>query len=267
LFEQFGHVILPATDASRTLAWHIMRLSRRAPGLEISGKVRQMDLSSDADFAALREQWETLVREAAASLGVNVEQLHVVDPKLLVAPPNPKSGLDQPVHWDCARDAAAASKFSCLLICSTGSFSTALPRFEANAALSSSHDPAAMRSVAHLLFPQEYESVPVSAGDMIFFRQSTPHYGVKNSCPQGDRVVLFSILSPSTAPGQDEHQVMPWLFIGSAFGWDSKEFAQALVDYKAHGPVERIAKDEGRKARNSSIRCLQRWNLFDSYTS
>jgi hypothetical protein len=249
------------------LAWQVGRLSRRVPGVEISGKVRQVELSSIADFASPRAQWDTLVREAAASVGVSVDGLYVVDQKLLVAPPNPKQGLNQPVHWDCPRDAAAASKFSCLLFCSTGSFSTALPRFDANATLSFSDDPAEMRSVAHLLHPQEYESVPVFPGDMVFFRQSTPHYGVKNSCPQGDRVVLFSILSPSTAPGQDEQQVMPWLFIGSAFGWDSKEFAQALVDNKAHSPVERISKDEGRKARNSSIRCLRRWNLLDSYTS
>jgi hypothetical protein len=242
-------------------------MGRRTPSSEIAGKVRQTDLSAAADFAPIRAQWQALVREAAASVGVATDQLHVVDQKLLVAPPNPKGGLDQPVHWDCARDAAAATKFSCLLFCSTGSFSTALPRFGANSALSFSHDPAVMRSVAHLLRPQEYDSVPAFPGDIIFFRQSTPHYGVKNSCPKGERVLLFSMLSPSPASGQDERQVFPWLFIGAAFGWESKEFAQALVGHKAHGPVERIANDAGRKARNSAIRCLRRWDLFDSYIS
>lgn len=264
-FQRLGHAILSATTASSELAWHVARLRRGAPGVEIAGKVRQVDLALNPDFAPLQASWHAVVRDAATRVGVSAEQLHVVEQKLLVAAPNAHGGLDQPVHWDCARDAAAAEKFSCLLVCSPGALSTALPRFDACSTLSFSHTPAEMRTVAHLLRPQEYESVPVLPGDIVFFRQSTPHYGVSNSCPRGERVMLFSMLSPSAAPQQDELQVFPWLYAGAAFGWLSREYAQCLVDHRAHGPIQRLELDHGRRARLNAHRCLRLWKLFDSY--
>jgi hypothetical protein len=265
-FARYGHVLLPASNESRALAWDVIRLSR-APGEPIAGLVRQIDLTAAADFAPLRQQWETIVRNAATSVGVSAAHLHIVDQKLLVAATNPAgAGLDQPVHFDCAREEAAASKFSCLLVCSAGSSSTALPRFEANGTLSFSQSPDAMQSVTPLLQPEHYESVSVHPGDIILFRQSTPHFGVRNSSPHGERVMLFSMLSPSPAAGQDAEQVFPWLFIGAAFGWLSREFAQALVDHQVHQPVKRLTIDHGRKSRNAALRCLRLWNLLDAYT-
>jgi hypothetical protein len=122
-----------------------------------------------------------------------------------------------------------------------------------------------MQSVAPLLDRDQYESLAASAGDIIFFRQSTPHYGVQNTLPQGNRVMLFGILSASDAPGQDELQVFPWLYIGAAFGRNSFEFARSLVEGRMHKPLVRIAGDEGSAARDSAIACLKKWNLLDAY--
>src|SRR5690606_17259122 len=122
-----------------------------------------------------------------------------------------------------------------------GSSSTALPTFPANDALSFSSSPSEMQSVAHLLKPQLYESRPVFPGQLILFRQSTPHYGVRSSGENGQRLVLFSVLSPSSKPAQDALQVYPWPYIGAAFGWNSREFARALVENKAHKPLDRCA--------------------------
>jgi hypothetical protein len=265
-FARYGHAILPASNESRALAWDVIGL-RRTAGETIAGLVQQVDLAAAANFASLRPRWEAIVRDAATRVGVSAAHLHVVDQKLLVAARTTAGqGIDQPVHFDCPREEAAASKFSCLLVCSAGASSTALPRFEANATLSFSSLPTAMQSVTPLLQPEHYESVKVHPGDIIFFRQSTPHFGVRNSLPHGERVMLFSMLSPSSAAGQDAVQVFPWLFIGAAFGWLSREFARALVDHQAHQPLKRMSMDHGRKARNHALRCLRLWKLLDAYT-
>jgi hypothetical protein len=190
--------------------------------------------------------------------------MFVVDSKLLLAPPGKGQ---QAVHWDTARHPASSSQYSCILYCSNGCFSTALPRFPANDALNFSMDPAAMRPVAHLLNVENYESLPVSAGELVFFRASTPHFGVRNTMPQGNRVVLFSMLSADSKPGQDELQVFPWLYIGYAFGFDSCEFAQALVDGKEHKPLVCIKGDETPEAYEATVACLKKWGLFEMYHS
>lgn len=143
--------------------------------------------------------------------------------------------------------------------------STACPLFPTNEALSFSADPAEMRSVAHLLEESNYKSVPVYPGDIIFFRQSTPHFGVANTMQQGNRVMLFSVLSPTAEQGQDAFQVFPWLYHGKAFGYDSFEFAKALVEGRAHDPVIRIGRDEGAARAEEARKCLRAWDLLEQY--
>jgi hypothetical protein len=212
----------------------------------------------------IQEDWTELVKQTASSVGVDAAEMFVVDSKLLLSPPGKGQ---QAVHWDTARTPASASLYSCILYCSNGCSSTALPRFPINDAFNFSTDPAAMRPVAHLLKATNYESLPVSAGDLVFFRSSTPHFGVRNTMPQGNRVVLFSMLSANSQTGQDALQVFPWLYMGSAFGFESIEFAQELVESREHKPLVYIKGDESAAAYEATVACLKKWNLFEKYNS
>lgn len=263
-FSAFAFARVPSSARSRALAWTIMQLSHRSTGDSIAGQVRQIALSKLKQAHSVEEEWAALVRETAAAVGVDAADHFVVESKLLLAPPGKGQ---QPVHWDTPRHPSAALRYSCILYCSNGCSSTALPRFPNNDTLNFSLDPAALRPVAHLLDAHSYESLPVSAGDLVFFRTSTPHYGVRNTMPQGNRVVLFGLLSPVSTPGQDAVQVFPWLWTGLAFGWDSFEFARAMVEGREHKPLTRIQADEGAVAAQATVDCLKKWDLFELYHS
>lgn len=271
LFNSHGYIRVSATDASRALAFDMVVVDRGVPNSKgvdaISGNVRQYDLTHGAKkerFAPLVERWNVLVKEVAASAGIRVDELHVVDPKLLVS--KPKDG-HQPVHFDCDRVPESHHKYAAILYCSSGTYSTALPKFPSNPLLSFSLDPIQMQAVAGLLKPEHYESLPVFAGDIVFFRQSTPHFGVQNVAARDNRIVLFSILSSSSHPRQDGEQVLPWLFIGIAFTWHSREFAQALVDYRQFKPLDQIEEDFGKDDEQVCIDCLTRFGLLEAYYS
>ena len=264
-FDTYGYARVAGTPRSKKLAWLLdeLRLQKRQ-GEVISGEVKQLHLRTalSSQQESLQEEWHALVKETASMLGVSgANGLHVVDSKILVAAPGRGA---QPVHWDTARELAAAEKYSCILFVSNGCHSTALPRFPSNDTLSFCDDPTGMQSVAHLLHPSQYESREVFPGDMVFFRQSTPHYGVANTKRQGDRVVLFGILSSSSEPEQDALQVFPWLYIADAYGWKSKQLAECLVQNKEHQPLELFLGDS-TPARNSAIACLRQHDLLNSY--
>jgi hypothetical protein len=234
-----------------------MQLSQRARGESIAGHVKQISLTDPRLLA----EWSAVARETASAVGTDSPEF-LVDAKLLIA--GPSRGL-QSVHWDTARAREAHPQLACILVCSSGASSTALPTFTTNDDLSFSSDPAAMRQVAHLLQPEHYSSSPAQPGDAVVFRLSTPHFGVANTMPQGNRVVLFGLLSSSSLPGQDALQVFPWLYTRLAFGASSLEFARSLVDGRAHSPLRRLLGDEGATSRDAAEACLRAWNLFDAY--
>ncbi len=264
-FDELGHTLVPSSEQSRSIAWGVTQLCHRSQaGGIIAGDVKQLDLSVVTGGHELAEEWDAVVKQTAVELGIDVESMFVVDSKLLSAPPGRGH---QPIHFDCARTVEAREKFSCLLVCSNGCYSTALPRFAENTDLSFSNNRRSMQQAAHLLDDCNYDSVPVSVGDIIFFRQSTPHRGVANTMPQGNRIMLFSILSPSDEEMQDDQQVFPWLYIGDAFGWESFEFAQALVRERRHKPIQRITRDYGQHNRKRAEACLSMWELTEEYQS
>ena len=150
-----------------------MQLSHRARGEEIAGQVKQLQLTDPQLLA----EWSAVARETAAAVGVDSPEF-LVDAKLLLAAP--KRGL-QSVHWDTARSREAHTQLACILACSSGASSTALPTFPTNDDLSFSSNPSAMRRVAHLLQPEHYASSPAQPGEAVLFRLSTPHFGVANT--------------------------------------------------------------------------------------
>ncbi len=262
-FQLFGWVRVPKTERSEHLAHRVAMRRTAVVGTPIIGQTTQKELADIPGFEEIVPEWSNLVLETAAMLGIDTDSLFVVDHKALTAAPG-QGG--QVVHWDCARQRQAHTKYTVLLVCSLGHSSTALPTFGVNAAFSFSHDKKVMRSVAHLLDPSEYVSEITYPGEIIIFRQSTPHFGVENTCQQGDRVMLFAVLSPSRRQGQDKEQVYPWLFVRYAFGAKSREFAETLVCYKMHDPVWRI-QDGSEREGQEAIDCLKHFGLYEAYTS
>lgn len=174
---------------------------------EIQGQVTQHDLTQLDEFEQNTEfyrEWEKLVRQTVSSLGLSHTDLHLVSPKLLMAQTDQGQ---QTVHWDDIMGyLSPEAKLSVILYCSSGSSSTAMPRFPSNQFPSDDTDTAALRAASHLLDVEWYHSVPVFAGDMMVFKQSTPHFGVYN-LSQSTRIVLFSMMSPEKGAEQDEYQV------------------------------------------------------------
>ena len=266
--QRYGWVRISSTVELRQLAWDLLQIlnspdTSGASGL-IAGKVKQLDLEmvQGEPTRVFLRRWGQAVRGIAASLGIDASGMHVVTPKVLSSAPGDGA---QTSHWDCARDNRAAHKYSLILTISNGHRGTALPVFEENAVLSFSHFRAEMQTVAHLLDPAYYFSEPTFPGDVIFFRQSTPHYGVRNDLKKGNRVVFFSILSPSLSPDQDDLQVFPWLYQGEAFGWNSREFAEALLAGKVYNPVGRIELDQGLKWKNVALNTLRKFDLLEEF--
>lgn len=262
MFRTHGLLRLKGFDLSRAIAWKIIARRPRSGGEIIAGKVTQHDVASDPLLAAALKEWDDLLHAIAAALGVVFSEsapLYMVDPKILVA----KSGHGlQSVHWDGARNAESAGKFSGILFCSNGHYGTAMPNFPEDERLSFSNIPEEMNAVVHLLGSEHDAAEPVQPGDIIFFRQSTPHFGVKNESTKDDRVVLFSILSPSSAENQDEEQTFPWGFIGHASGWESLAFAQSLVEGREFSPLSRMEPADRAAARA----CLERHGLWKQYS-
>jgi hypothetical protein len=84
---------------------------------------------------------------------------------------------------------------------------------------------------------------------------------VKNESTKDDRVVLFSMLSPSAAENQDDQQTFPWGFIGNASGWDSLAFALSLVEAREFSPLARMIPAHRKAARA----CLKHHGLLQQY--
>jgi hypothetical protein len=87
----------------------------------------------------------------------------------------------------------------------------------------------------------------VKAGDVLLFKQQTPHYGSRNPSTEVSRIVLFDILSAGdVVDALDAYQVFAWMVIDEATGFScSPEFRAALE--RAHVvmpyPLHRLAAD------------------------
>jgi hypothetical protein len=203
-----------------------------------------------------------LVEACAAIVGVPFHKLAA--PKLLLAPQG--DGL-QEIHWDAPAAWMARDKYSFVLYCSkhTKVMSTYMPRFPADRRLLSFREvqpsAATMQRSSPLLDRTYFHAVQVEQGDVMFFRQSVPHYGGANDSA-APRVVCFGIASDSYDKKQDYAQIFRHNYVGEAAGIDSQSFAQALVDAKRNHPIAHMQK---KKERDQATRLLQREGLWDEY--
>lgn len=112
-----------------------------------------------------------------------------------------------------------------------------------------------------LLQREWYHSVQVLSGDILFFDQSIPHFGVQNDSAL-DRLVVFAMLSPSDDEEQDDYQLFRWTRIGEIAGFNTQTYAQALVDDKDQNPLGRY---EDEREYNTAVAMLKHFGLFDAY--
>lgn len=108
-------------------------------------------------------------------------RLASVAQKLLVA--SPRKGA-QVVHWDSIDGWMVRDRLSILLYCTDGCRSTALPRFSTRREFHWTEEPVAryeLQQKAHLLDSDWYHSVTTTAGQVLIFRDSVPHFGTQRS--------------------------------------------------------------------------------------
>ena len=274
IWRVHGYVFLRSTDLSRAFVARAARLPTTSlPGnaqVQISGMVEQFDQDRrgadfDAEFGA---DWDHFVRRLASEVTgeETMGRYYVKAHKILQVKPG--SG-EQAVHLD-RDDEHLGAVCSVVLYCSSGVSSTAFPAtFAARDFATNGRDAASMRATvdAGRLDKSAYHSVRVEAGDVAIFRQTTPHYGTRNDT-NAPRTVLFSILTPFNDAEQDEFQVFRWMYIGWAYGSQSRQFAQALHDDWEHRPLEQYntRTKDGRAALIAARKNLQRWGFSDGTT-
>ena len=270
MFAEYDYALLPATEASLALARQLAALDCGAipPSsvITIAGEVAQHDLSTASAFSAeLRTTWAGVVSESIASIGITEEvaQRHLasVAQKLLVA--SPRKGA-QVVHWDSIDGWMARDQLSILLYCTDGCQSTSLPRFSTRREFPWTEESVAryeLQQKAHLLDSDWYHSVTITAGQVLIFRDSVPHFGTRNGLTGIDRRVFFSMMSPSRSDDQDASQIFKWSYIADAFGEESLEYARALVDARKFKPLLRLSP----ASEEAAIQCLKAHGLYKQY--
>lgn len=93
------------------------------------------------------------------------------------------------------------------------------------------NDQQSMQRASFLLEPPFFHTVSVKLGTILAMKQRIVHHGVNNRYLP-PRIILFDILSTSKEKGQDEHQFYDWMWKYEAYGVDSPQFAQSLLQYK-----------------------------------
>lgn len=280
LFAQYDFALLPGTHESRSIAWLSNQMEYAAEQSDtIAGGTMQFDLAppSSGLHQNMTVRWDAEVRNAMLQLGFSEEQLkamEVVTPKLLVSAPGKGEQL---VHWDDTEP--SADKITILLAVSNGVHSTFLPRFareqlqpivlpKAEDGVTEDEIEAAraqMRKNAYLLDKSFYHNIPMLPGDMLVLRHTVSHYAPPNTLKgalASPRVMLFSMLASDLNPAQDKYQRFMWHYVYDAFGAESPEYAQALIDCKAEDPIlTRFGYEDAIEA----IDCLVENSRFTDY--
>ncbi|MDO9333798.1 MAG: hypothetical protein Q7T57_04675, partial [Dehalococcoidales bacterium] len=263
--------LLRADDVARALAADVLRLplvgAKRDP---IAGDVTQYDLASVLP-RALQTQWHAVMRAAATTVGISdASELSIQAEKLLSAAPGKG---EQALHFDRDDEADRLRRvFSCILYCSHGAHSTAVPRFApGDFALPVYDDSEAVLNATELratvergLWEDEaYHQCNVAPGDVMIFSQAVPHRGTRNPLALAPRICLFSIVTPFAEPKQDDFQVYRWMYIAAAYGFASRELAAAVHRDRAHRPLDRFSADaKGAEAREAYVTNLLRWSCI-----
>lgn len=113
--------------------------------------------------------------------------------------------------------------------------STSVPIFSLADMPSSS---ALMRDASFLFDPLFYHTRRVVAGDIMLFRQSVAHHGIKNMA-KTPRYVLFDVLTDDVDLDQQEQQYYPWSYMLDSFGATAAKTVYSLLANCANMPMTR----------------------------
>ena len=221
----------------------------------ISGGTQQYAAAGVTSAALLLPQWEAMflriVTELNAALHFCDLAYSVLGPKFLAAPF--EAGM-QEIHWDRMREAASKMRITCLFALSDHHHSTVLPTYKYDQLLASSHSPRIMRQKAALLDASNYHSSPVKAGDMILLHQGVPHGGSENHLPGTSRDMLFGIATPHPEEEDPSDNVFRWCYMRAAYGEESKQFAESLVNAQQYMDVlPSMHSDADRRAARAVL--------------
>lgn len=262
--EHYGFALVRSDAERSSFASQIRRLpyhSDSSPDT-IGGDVIQHDLS-DAHFAAFNQahkdggeslcgKYERIMRGVLNELGIANTSLFFLNPKLLVA----RASIgEQAIHTDSYKGMhAPPTVITVVMYVSEGHMSTAVPRLPWLAMEGALGD---LKEAARLWDKTMFHSVPVHPGDVLVFYQRLPHYGVRNQHPDGaDRLALFSMFSDSPNPNQDASQFFRWQLFALAYGYQSKEYFDALIADKQQKPLTRWTGPKGKAALERTEREL-----------
>jgi hypothetical protein len=274
MMSAYGYALIGASVKSIEMAEKIqsldvsrlMREDRPNQFSVISGGVSQFNLASVPALFTREDKTmlDAIIADAFGQCGLSDQTctLHRVATKLLEAAPGEG---EQVPHFDQTDAWTAVDRFSAILICSSGTDTTAMPRYCAPSEFPwKSVDDVASRDlqkVCHLLEPEWYHRVRATKGQVLIFPESIPHHGTCNTREAGNRRVLFSMWSPEKRTDQDEYQMYPWMVNAQAYGADSIETAQSLVSNARHQPLDRMDPI----SRREYAHCLTKHRLRQAY--
>jgi hypothetical protein len=203
---------------------------KRLKAQVISARVRQRDFlpmlthKSTRDDPMLQPLRDAVARAKAAvsaRTGTAVGRLLVKAVKSLAAA---FGDGDQPLHNDTSDGLSSQGSFSHLTYLTSGSRSTALPKYSREytdflapdfplapqVGAVSDADFLSRQQLAHgLLYDRagSYEDTRVTAGDSLLFDQAILHHGTANDDPHHERRVLFVMLIGTPTPHYDRSHV------------------------------------------------------------
>ena len=105
---------------------------------------------------------------------------------------------EQLVHFDSLAGYTSQHDFTFLAYCTPGTQSTAFSRFPLSFLPDSGSDADELQAKHGQIYDKRwYHSVPVQTGDIAFFSERAPHFGVQNTSNRIRRVV-FALVSGNT---------------------------------------------------------------------
>jgi hypothetical protein len=304
-FDTYRAVCLNKTDATLQAALKARNLritdeERRDGGIttRIAGGVTMFECEKLACWQAdstLRKTFTDMAFESATRAGRDVLHLthSMVSPKLLKVEPG---AGEQIIHWDTAEAWNGNGTFAVILNCSLDEVqSTAVPIYStaqefafANPLIPTGPE---LRARVELLQPEFFHSVAFRRANVMFFEQTIPHKGTKNTS-NSLRVVFFCLLCEARVPPrvssrrgradiravssmmaepEDANQFFTWLYYYRAYvetddegiekNWPI-EYAQVLLDNAQETPVERYRDEQDVKYAKE---CLKRHGMLAAY--
>ena len=213
-----GYCILQPTQCSLALArrWQSLSDQRKVTrlgawaDLVAVGSGQQLDVlaQTESDFKNLVGETEQLFRNVLPPYFLDqyaeenrTQVFHIPAMKMLFYD---RAADEQTLHHDVCELAVAKQRWSVIFYLQD-TISTAMPTHDADRLQKLwSFESLSPVEREELTDKKHWTSFNVRAGSILIFRQTVAHFGVPD--PKKNRAVIFALISPSNAKGQDEFQ-------------------------------------------------------------